>query len=61
MYVKLPNPPASALRVPGMSEKYRESGVDVPESGVVQVDAQTGEALLEQIPDAEEHTGGEDS
>lgn len=61
MYVKLPNPPAKALRVPGMSEKYREDGLDVPESGVVQVDQQTGEALIDHIPDAEAHGAGDDS
>lgn len=59
MYVQLPRP-TSGLRVPGMSEKYRESGIDAPESGVVQVDAQTGEALLEHCPEAEEHDPGGD-
>lgn len=76
MYVKLPNPPAKGLRVPdvtevdedgeevvvhAMSDKYRESGVDVPESGVVQVDRETGATLIEQIPGAEEHEAGDGS
>lgn len=55
MYVKLPNPPHSGLRVEEMSEQYREDGLSTPDSGVVRVDAQTGEALLEHIPGAEEH------
>jgi hypothetical protein len=61
MYVKIPNPPVSRLRVPGMSEKYGADGLDVPESGVVQVDKQTGEALLEHLPDAKKHEAGDDS
>jgi len=60
MFVKLPNPPASGLRVPGMHPDDRESGIDVPDSGVVNVKRQTGEALLEQIDGATEHDGGDD-
>jgi len=59
MFVKLPRPPASGLRVPGMHPEDRESGIDVPESGVVNVKQQTGDALLEQIPGAETHDGGD--
>lgn len=56
------NAPAKGLRVPGMSDKYREDGLDFPDSGgALQVDAQTGEALIEHCPGVQEHTPTPDS
>lgn len=55
MYVTDTNAPTTGLRVPGMSDDYRESGVDIPERGAVQVDAQTGEALIEHCPTITDH------
>jgi len=62
MHIHDSNAPTDGLRVPGMSDDYRESGVDIPDSGVVQVDAQTGEALIDHCPTITEHDpndGGE--
>lgn len=59
MWIHDTNAPTHDLRVPGMSEEY--DTVDIPESdsvaqgGVVQVDEQTGEALIEHCPTITEH------
>lgn len=58
MYViDITNAPAKGLRVPGMSEKYREDGLNFPDSGgALQVDARTGAALIDHCPGVQEHT-----
>lgn len=66
MHIHDTNAPTSGLRVPGMSDSYRESGVDIPESdtvdagGVAQVDEQTATALIEHCPTINDHDGGAD-
>ena len=55
MWIHDENAPTAGLRVPGISEEYRESGVEIPESGVAQVDRQTAEALIEHCPSITEH------
>jgi len=50
MRIEDSNAPTHKLRVPGMSEKYRQKGVNIPESGVTRVDRQTGEAIVEHCP-----------
>lgn len=78
-YIHDTNAPTKGLRVPdvveenddgdeevvaSMSEKYRESGVDIPESdevdegGIAQVDAETAEVLIAQCPTIEAYEGG---
>jgi hypothetical protein len=55
------NAPTRGLRVPGISDQYRETGIDIPESdvvdegGVAQVDQQTADALVEQCPSISYH------
>lgn len=61
MYIQDDNAPTRGLRVPGMSDDYREDGVDIPEDGAVQVDKQTGEALIEQCPSITERESDNDS
>lgn len=48
--------PAQGLRVPGMSEKYREDGLDFPESGILQVDTDTMRALVQHCPPVQEYS-----
>lgn len=76
------NAPTQNLRVPdiveetddgeeevvhAMSEKYREEGVDIPESdaveegGVTQVDAETAAVLVEQCPTISYHEPDSDA
>lgn len=41
MWLRIDNPPTRSIRVPGMSK-----AVDVPDSGLINVSAADGEALL---------------
>lgn len=56
------NPPATELRVPGMSKPAREADTTHPERGAVRVDTnRDADALHEHDPDAEPNDVGSDS
>lgn len=51
MYIKHEDGEVRNLKVPGMDEP-----VDIPESGVLQVTKEVGEALIKHCPNIKEYT-----